>query len=267
MRSSNAARAARLLSFAAVTVLIGSSALGQDPVKTDRTPESAPAEPRTVTWKEGVPVVVRIPVAVADAKRMAMISLPEDGIQSAVSGFTKKDISVDVRGGLLFLRLLAETRGEMTLIGTSGAAYLLSIEPAKGADYDRFVKILRPEASAARTEPERRRQGKPAGALGLIRAMRIGARPEGVRIFKADRELLLQTPEIEVRLAYVYRLAPYVGRVYEVRNRTSQRLSFDAARFRPKPGGGEKLILSGLKENLLPSNETTFLYIVFWSNR
>jgi hypothetical protein len=93
--------------------------------------------------------------------------------------------------------------------------------------------------------------------------MRVGAHLEGARILRAKGEVLLVQPEIEIRLLFVYENAPYLGRIYEVRNLTSRKLALDASRFRAL---GETLILSGLRENIVPAGSSTRFYTIFWKD-
>jgi hypothetical protein len=199
---------------------------------------------------------------------MSAVAFPETGIQAAVTGWGPSTLTAIQKGSFLFLRLSRKTEGQLSVIGDSGTAYLLKLEavdPKDAGSYDAYVKIVRPSAPAptAGTKPEGRNpdRGKPKGALELIRAMRMGQTREGTRVLRAKGEVLYSGYDIELRLLFVYEESSYTGRIYEVRNLSGRRLALDASRFRASQG---TLILSGLRENVIPPGATSRLYTVFW---
>ena len=234
-------------------------------------PQGEPrTSPRIMEWKEGSELRVRVPIATDKLEAMSTIAFPEDGIGAAVTGWAPSSITAVQKGGYLFLKLTKKSAGQLNVIGESGTHYLLYLEgvaPEDPAGYDSFVKITRPKQGAPAPAPLAKAKSgdrpKPKGALELMRAMRVGARPEGARILRAKGEVLLVHPEIEIRLLFVYEHAPYVGRIYDVRNLTSRKLALDASKFRAL---GETLVLSGLRENVVSAGGSTRFYTVFWKD-
>jgi hypothetical protein len=199
---------------------------------------------------------------------MSAVAFPETGIQAAVTGWGPSTLTAIQKGSFLFLRLSRKTEGQLSVIGDSGTAYLLKLEavdPKDAGSYDAYVKIVRPSVPAptAGAKPEGRvpDRGKPKGALELIRAMRMGQAREGTRVLRAKGEVLYSGYDIELRILFVYEESSYVGRIYEVRNLSGRKLALDASRFRASQG---TLILSGLRENMIPPGATSRLYTVFW---
>ena len=226
---------------------------------------SPPAKPPglSVEWREGLPIRVRVPVASASHQLMTTVAFPEETIEAAITGWGESDITAVQKRGLLFLRLAKKSEGQLNVLGGSGTHYLLYLtgvdDPASGA-YDTYVRIRRDAVRAADPLP-RPKEKRPTGSLELLQAMRLGLRPEGGKILRANRELAYESQAIEIRLLYVYDTGSYSGHVYEVTNRTGVRQAVDASRFRAKES---RLILSGLRENLLEPKAATRLYSVFW---
>ncbi len=225
--------------------------------------------PEVRFWKEGVPIRVRVPLATESHEVMSAVAFPETGIQAAVTGWGQNTLTAIQKGSFLFLRLSRKSEGQLNVIGESGTHYLLYLEPAQPQDpnaYDAFIKIVRPAGGdGLKTAPKAREstpdRGKPRGALELIRAMRMGEPREGARILRAKGETLYSGYDIELRLLFVYEESSTVGRIYEVRNLSGRKLALDASRFRPAEG---TLILSALRENMVPPGGVSRLYTVFW---
>ena len=222
--------------------------------------------PRAIKWSEGFVVRVRVPVAVPGKELMTTLAFPEDGIETAITGWGEEGITATAKGGLLFLRLPKKEEGHINVIGRSGAHYLIHVEGVESGipgKYDSYVKIEK--AGHARTPRERllrpRGRPRPVGSIELIQAMRLGLRLEGGRILRANREVAYRSPRIEIRLLYVYKIGSYIGRIYEIENLSDRRQPLDASLFRAK---GETLILSGLRENVLPAKGKSRLYTAFW---
>jgi hypothetical protein len=199
---------------------------------------------------------------------MSAISFPETGIQAAVTGWGPNTLTAIQKGSFLFLRLSRKTEGQLSVIGDSGTAYLLKLEavdPKDPGSYDAYVKIVRPSvptpASGTKAQASAPERGKPRGGLELIRAMRMGDRREGARVLRAKGETLYSGYDVELRLLFVYEESSLVGRIYEVRNLSARKLALDASRFRAQEG---TLILSGLRENVIPPGGSSRLYTVFW---
>lgn len=232
-------------------------------------PAGVPAKPPLVrTWEEGVPLRIRVPVATPAREVMSAVAFPETGIQAAITGWGPNTLTAIQKGNILFLRLAQKTEGQISAIGDSGTHYLLYLEAADPQDasaYDAYVKIVRPGAEVTRAGLKPREAapnpGKPKGALELIRAMRLGESREGTRILRAKSEILYSGNDIELRLLYVYEESSFVGRIYEVRNLATRKLALDASRFRAAEG---VLILSALRENVIPPGGVSRLYTVYW---
>jgi hypothetical protein len=153
------------------------------------------------------------------------------------------------------------------VIGGSGTHYLLllqGVEAEDAAAYDSYLKIRKKEAAgAAEAPPKKRPVQRPSGAVELLEAMRLGLRPEGVRILRAKRELALESPSLEIRLLYVYDGPSYRGYLYEVKNMGPLRQAVDASRLR---GKGTPLVLSSLRDNVLEPGSATRLYAITWKD-
>lgn len=230
----------------------------------ERPPQASPGtEPvLTVAWKEGVAIRVRIPVAAQDRRGMSTIAFPEEKIETAVSGWGEELTAVD-SGGRLFLRFSRKSEGELAVIGASGMHYLLylvGVEDPKPNAYDRYVRVTKVDDRAANALPKRSLR-RPTGAIALLQAMRLGLRPECGRILRAAGEPAFQSETIESRLAYVYQTPDFMGYIFDLENRTEVGQAVDASRLRAKAG---TLVLSSLRENVVPARGKTRLYAVFW---
>lgn len=254
---------------AAASVLFGGRAYPQDP-KEHQLPNPihlASKTPLIRTWEEGVPIQIRVPVASDTHEVMSAVAFPESGIQAAITGWGQSTLTAIQKGSFLFLRLSRKSEGQLSVLGESGTHYLLyleAVDPKDPGAYDSYVKVVRPSILAAKPTPVARGsadRGKPRGALELVRAMRLGESREGARILRAKGETLFSGYDIELRLLFVYEESSYVGRIYEVRNLSGRKLALDASRFRPQEG---ILILSALRENLIPPGGVSRLYTVFW---
>ncbi len=223
------------------------------------------ASGRNVEWKEGQAVRVRVPIASPTHQLMTAISFPEEAVEAAIAGWGEGEITAIQKRGLLFLRLAKKSEGQLNVIGGSGTHYLLYVQGVEGtgsSDYDTYVRIRRGVERAA--EPRSRPGDKrPVRSLELIQAMRLGLRPEGGRILRAGLELAYESNAVTVRLLYVYETAVYSGHIYEVVSRSAERQAVDASRFRSK---GARLVLSGMRENVLEPGASTRLYLVFWKD-
>jgi hypothetical protein len=221
---------------------------------------------RTVDWKEGVAISVRVPVATPAREFMTTLVFPEETIETAITGWGEGDITAVHKRGLLFLRLMRKSEGQLNVIGGSGTHYLLTLRGVGSSapeDYDVYVKIMKKEDAKATGVLPRRQTLRPTGSLELLQAMRLGLHPEGVRILRAKGELAYESTTLEIRLAYVYDAQSYRGMVYDVRNTSVERQSFDASRLR---GRGTSLILSALRDNVILPKTTTRLYAVIWKD-
>jgi hypothetical protein len=252
---------------ALASVLLAGGARGQEPEASPRSAAPPRTLERTREWKEGIEIRLRVPLATETHEVMCAVSFPESAIRSAVTGWGESTLTAIQKGSFLFLRLSKRAEGQLNVIGESGIHYLLYLEAVDATapgGYDSFVKIVRPSPAAegeALRKLAKGERAKPKGALDLIRSMRLGDRREGIRILRAKRELIYSSPDVDLRLLFVYQTSSYVGRVYEVRNLSGRKLAIDASRFRV---AGDDLILSGLRENVIPPGGVSRLYTVFW---
>src|SRR5205823_1642634 len=67
--------------------------------------EDAAVTRRTVLWNEGTAIPLRVPVAATGKEFMTSVSFPEEGIETAVTGWKDGEITAVQKRGLLFLRL------------------------------------------------------------------------------------------------------------------------------------------------------------------
>lgn len=194
----------------------------------------------------GAPVEVRVPVSTDQRHRAAVISFPETSLEALVAGWDEKDLSIERRRENLFIKLLRPAEGDLHVLGGSGTLYRLALRPAEGA-YDGWVRIAAPrESKPAPPEP-----------VELLRAMRLGRRPSEGRVY-GSKEEVYRSPELAIRLAYVYETTAFRGYVARAENVSARSQRLDPSRFLAKD-----LVLAGAREMLLKPGESTLLYLVF----
>jgi hypothetical protein len=193
------------------------------------------------------PIELRVPVSTESNHLATVVSFPEESLEALVSGWNEGDLSIERRRENLFLKLLRKSRGDLQVLGGSGALYRFSLLPAEGT-YDGHVRILA-------SKEEKRIVPEP---VDLIRAMRLGRRPAEGSVLKADHPLGL-TPELAARLVYVYETGAYRGYVVRVENVSGAPQRLDPSRFLSKD-----LVLAGAREMLVQPGDRTLLYLVFW---
>lgn len=202
-------------------------------------------EARDVRIGEG-PVEIRVPVS-ADAKHPAsVVTFPEESLEALVAGWNEADLSVERRREHLFLKLLRRAEGDLHVLGGSGTLYRLTLRPAEGA-YDGRVRLLPAPAKAAR-EP---------APLELIRAMRLGRRPENATVLRAEG-LLYAGADVAARAAWIYDAEALRGYVLRLENVSAAPVRVDPSRF-----AGKRLVLSGAREMVLDPGAQTLVYLVF----
>jgi hypothetical protein len=236
------------------------------PSSDDLPSRGAPEAGRSIEWKEGAAIQVRVPVATPAREFMTTLAFPEDTIETAITGWKDGEITAVQKRGLLFLRLAKKSEGQLSVIGGSGTHYLLHLRGVENPEpglFDDYLKIARPGIARPEAALPKRATHRPSGALELIQSMRLGLHPEGVKILRAKRELAYESQALEIRLLYVYDAQSYRGLIYEVTNPTGERQALDASRLR---GKGTALILTALRENVLPAKSTTRLYAVTWKD-
>src|SRR5258706_15613276 len=74
----------------------------------------------TVIWKEGTSIPLRVPVVAPGKEFMTSVSFPEEGMETAVTGWKDGEITAVQKRGLLFLRLAKKSEGQLNVIGGSG---------------------------------------------------------------------------------------------------------------------------------------------------
>jgi hypothetical protein len=263
-REGRAEKGTCLMKLLALAVLASalSAQDGPKPPASSATPPGSSEPGVVLPWKEGAAIGVRVPVVGADLKRMTTIAFPEERIEAVVSGWGE-ELSVSENGNRLFLRLLRKAEGELAVVGGSGTHYLfylVGVEPSAEGAYDRYVRIAREEPKS-KEPPSLRGRRRPTGSVALLQAMRLGERPEGARILRAAGEPAFRSETVVLRLAYVYLTQDFAGYVYELENLTGVPQALDASRFRAREG---TLVLTALRENLVPARGKTRLYAVFW---
>src|SRR4029453_15719778 len=130
----------------------------------------------------------------------------------------------------LFLKLPRKARGDLQVLGGSGALYRFSLVPAEGS-YDGHVRILAGKEEK-RVVPE---------PVEMSRAMGVGRRPAEGNVLKADHSLGL-TPELAAKVLYVYETGAYRGYVVRVENTSAAPQRLDPSRFVSK-----ELVLAGAR--------------------
>jgi hypothetical protein len=193
------------------------------------------------------PIELRVPVSTESAHLATVVTFPEESLEALVSGWNEGDLSIERRRENLFLKLLRRSRGDLQVVGGSGALYRFSIVPAEDR-YDGHVRILA-------SKEEKRVVPEP---VDLIRAMRLGRRPAEGTVLKSDHPLSL-TLELAAKVVYVYETAAYRGYVIRVENLSDAPQRLDPSRFLSK-----ELVLAGAREMLVQPRDKTLLYLVFW---
>ena len=195
------------------------------------------------------PIEVRVPVSTETQHLASVVTFPEEALEALVAGWNENDLSIERRRENLFIKLLRKAKGDLHVMGSSGALYRLTLVPADGA-YDGHVRIL-PVKEQKRTIPE---------PVELIRAMRLGRRPTEGTVLRSE-QALHSSPEFSARLAYVYDSTAYRGYVVRVQNVSAAPQRLDPSRFLSK-----QLVLAGAKDMALPPGQETLLYLVFWKS-
>jgi hypothetical protein len=228
--------------------------------------DAAPKAPPAIDWKEGLLISVRVPLSTPGHELMTTLALPEESIETAITGWGEGDLTAIPKRGILFLRLNRKSEGQLNVIGGSGTHYLFYLKGVEASDpdsYDSYVKIRKKEDAPKADVLPKRENRRPSGAVELVQAMRLGLHPANVKILRAGHELAFESPFLEVRLLYVYDAPSYRGMIFEVQNMTTVRQAVDASRIR---GKGTELILTALKDNVLEPKSVTRLYALTWKD-
>lgn len=192
------------------------------------------------------PIEIRVPVS-SDARHpAAVVTFPEESLEALVAGWNEGDLSVERRRENLFLKLLRRAEGDLHVLGASGTLYRLALRPAEGA-YDGRVRVV----------PPRRTSEREPAPVELIRAMRLGRKPEETSLLRAEG-ILYAGPDLTARAVYLYDAPSLRGYVVRVENVSTAALRIDPSRF-----AGKTLVLAGAREMLLPPGAKTLVYLVF----
>src|ERR1700690_1330724 len=96
--------AAKVLSCVLAGVLAQETAQGaMAPGKNGRDALATASPP--VEWREGLTIPVRIPLSSPGHEFMTTLSLPEESIETAITGWGEGELTAIPKRGLLFLRL------------------------------------------------------------------------------------------------------------------------------------------------------------------
>jgi hypothetical protein len=193
------------------------------------------------------PIEIRVPVA-TDAKHpAAVVTFPEEGLETLVAGWAEADLSVERKRENLFLKLLRKAEGDLHVLGASGTLYRLALRPAEGA-YDGRVSVRRAPAEDRRGTPE---------PVELIRAMRLGRRPREGKVLAWETPLW-SSAELAATARWIYETDRFRGFVIRVENRSRAAVPLDASRY-----VGADLVVCGVREAVLEPGASTLLYLVF----
>jgi hypothetical protein len=211
---------------------------------------------RQATLVDGGTVELRVRVSEPKRTVLSAVTFPAP-IRSLVSAWNEKDLSVEQAGNRLFLKLLSPAQGHLDVLLEGDRLVRLYLMPVKDdVPYDAAFQIILP-VSGEKTEP---RAERGSGALAHARAMRLGEIPPGVTVRKADGVLILETPNVEASLSWVYDAAQFRG--YVVRLANGSRMTgyeIDLPRFH-----AEDLVLAGARNLVIEPRSFTYLYLVFW---
>lgn len=211
---------------------------------------------RQAALLDGGTVEIRVRVSEPKKTVLSAVTFPA-AIRNIVSAWNEKDLSIDQAGNRLFLKLLSPAQGHLDVLLEGERLVRLYITPVKDdVPYDAALQIqLSLPLESAESRPDRS-----SGALELARAMRLGEIPPGVTVRKAEGVLLIETPNVDVSLAWVYDAARFRGYVVKLSNDSRQTAyEVDLPRFH-----AEDLVLVGARNLVLEPRSFTYLYLVFW---
>jgi len=217
--------------------------------------DAAAARTRSVECRGGETVRLRVRVSTPTQNMTTAVTLP-DLVENVVSSWNDRDLSVEVEGAKLFLKLLAKAEGHLDVVTAGGTHLRLYIEPsAAGEAYDGHVTLKaapeKPAAEAPKQLPD---------ALDLARAMRLGLLPPGASVKRGGQAVISTTGESECRLGFVYETTSYRGYVIRLTN-TSPTAAYhlDVTRF-----SSPRLVLVGAKSLVLAPGKSTLVYLILW---
>ncbi len=213
------------------------------------------ARTRTLECMEGDTLPLRIFVSTPSQNLLTAVTFP-DLVQNVVSSWNDRDLSVEVQGSKLFLKLLSKVEGHLDVVTAGGMHLRLYVRPAEaGQEYDGHL-VLKAKPDPARSEAP----PKLPDALELVKAMRLGMVPPGASVKRGGNAAVLATPEVEGKVAYVYETTSYRGYVIRLTNRSPKAAyHLDVTRF-----GCPRLVLAGARSLVVAPEKFTFVYLVLW---
>ncbi len=216
--------------------------------------DPAAAKTRNLDCRDGDTVPLRVRISTPDRNLLTAVTLP-DLVQNVVSAWNDRDLSVEVQGAKLFIKLLAKAEGHLDVVTSSGMHLRLFVKPVgDGQEYDGHV-VLKAAPTHAEEAPR-----KLPDALELVKAMRLGLVPAGASVKRGADAPVFASGEIEAKLAFVYETTAYRGYVLRLTNKSPKTAyQVDLARF-----ASPKLVLVGAKSLLALPEKSTVLYLVLW---
>jgi len=214
------------------------------------------AKTRNVELRDGETVSLRVRVSGPNESVLTAVTLA-DLVENVVSAWKDRDLSVEVQGAKLFLKLLSKAEGHLDVLTTGGTHVRLYIQPsAAGEEYDGHV-VLRA------TVPDKVSPDAPKklpDALELVKAMRLGTIPPGTSVKRGGDATVTMAGDIEGRLVFVYETSSYRGYVLRLTN-TSPTAAYrvDVTRFT-----APRLVLAGAKSLVVAPQKSTLVYLVLW---
>jgi hypothetical protein len=221
--------------------------------------QQSPAQPdpvRTVTHRAGESIPIAVPLSDAARHRVTILSFPEP-VARAIVPWSEEDISIETDGREVVLKLLRAVEGDLAFRGRSGTLYQIRVATAKGNNEDGFIRIVLPiEKPKATPVPAPAK----SGAIEILRSMRRGEIPPNARVTAAPEAVLHESTDLVVRPRLIYVTDDHEGLVLELVNRRNDGpYRVDLSQFT-----GERLVLLGARELVIPPGGSTRLYLVFW---
>lgn len=234
-----------LIAARILAVLAGLSGQADDPA----------ARTRAVECRDGDTITVRIRVSSANQNLPCAVSFP-DLLENVVSSWSDRDLSMEVQGAKLFLKLLAKTEGHLDVLTTGGMHLRLYLKPAAaGEEYDGHLVL---KAIPEKTLSDHPR--KLPEALELVKAMRLGLVPPGASVKRGGGAVVTSGGDVEGKLAFVYETTAYRGYVIRLANKSPKAAyHLDVTRF-----NSPRLVLIGAQSLVVAPEKSTLVYLVLW---
>ncbi len=215
----------------------------------------AAARTRPLECRDGDTVSVRVRISSPNQNLLTAVTFP-DLVQNVVSAWNDRDLSVEVQGAKLFIKLLAKAEGHLDVVTTGGMHLRLFLKPsAAGEEYDGHIVLKAIPDKAASDAP-----GKLPDALELAKAMRLGLVPPGASVKRGGDAVVSTAADVEGRLAFVYETTTYRGYVIRLTNKLPKAaFHIDVTRF-----SCPRLVLVGAKSLVVAPEKSTLVYLVLW---